>query len=131
MLLPKNHYIFLGVFLILLDLGCNNTSQTKNETTFVFENANIIQLNEEKIIENQTVLIEDGIITKIESGSFKNPKGATVIDATGKYLIPSFTDMHVHLEGQAWNIIYPPGKEYTAEEINYEDILFPYDPNSV
>jgi hypothetical protein len=34
--------------------------------------------------------------------------------------------MHVHLEGDAWNIMFPPESQFTPEEINYDDILFLY-----
>ncbi len=47
------------------------------------------------LIKNQNVLIENGIIQKIGT-DFQN-ESATVIDGTGKYLMPGLTDMHVHL----------------------------------
>jgi hypothetical protein len=49
---------------------------------------------------DQTVLIEGSRITAIgAASSVKPPKGARVIDATGKFLIPGLWDMHVHLAG--------------------------------
>ncbi|MGH9768432.1 MAG: amidohydrolase family protein, partial [Blastocatellia bacterium] len=45
-----------------------------------------------------TVVIADGRIAAIgEDGKTLAPKGARVIDASGKYLIPGLWDMHVHL----------------------------------
>ena len=49
---------------------------------------------------NQTVLIDGGRITAVGSAAtIKVPKTARVVDATGKFLIPGFWDMHVHLAG--------------------------------
>jgi imidazolonepropionase-like amidohydrolase len=49
---------------------------------------------------NQTILIEGGHITAVgASSTVKVPKNARTIDATGKFLLPGFWDMHVHLAG--------------------------------
>ncbi len=45
-----------------------------------------------------TVLVEDGRIRAIaRDGAARLPRGATVVDASGKYLIPGLWDAHVHL----------------------------------
>jgi hypothetical protein len=47
---------------------------------------------------DMTVVIRDGRIASIEkSASAAVPKGAQVVDARGKFLIPGLWDMHVHL----------------------------------
>ena len=47
---------------------------------------------------NMTVVIAGGRIAAIgESGKVRIPKGASVIGARGKYLIPGLWDMHAHL----------------------------------
>ena len=43
----------------------------------------------------QTVIIRDGRISAI-GREIPVPDGATVVDGTGKYLIPGLFDMHVH-----------------------------------
>ncbi len=48
---------------------------------------------------NQTVLIESGRITAVGAATVKVPKSARTIDGTGKFLLPGFWDMHVHLAG--------------------------------
>lgn len=49
---------------------------------------------------NQTVLIESGRITSVgESSALNVPKGARTVDGTGKFLLPGFWDMHVHIAG--------------------------------
>ena len=49
---------------------------------------------------DQTVLIEGGRITDVgPTANTKVPKAARTIDASGKFLLPGFWDMHVHLAG--------------------------------
>lgn len=48
-----------------------------------------------ELTKNQSVLIENGIIQKI--GTDIQNQNATIIDGTGKFLMPGLTDMHVHL----------------------------------
>jgi dihydroorotase len=49
------------------------------------------------------VLIENGTIAAVGAG-LKAPAGATVIDATGRWVLPGFVDLHVHFR--------EPGFEY-------------------
>jgi imidazolonepropionase-like amidohydrolase len=47
-----------------------------------------------------TVLLEgDRIASIVASGAASLPRGARVIDGSGKFLIPGLADMHVHLTG--------------------------------
>lgn len=61
-----------------------------------FTNVNVVPLDTERLLENQTVLIKNGIIAEI-GAKVKIPKDALVIDGKGKYLIPGLMDMHTHL----------------------------------
>lgn len=116
----------IALFLILMTASfVPGTEDAKS--IFVFTHVNVIPMDSERVIEDCSVLIEDGLIRVIQSSSsYKVPELATEIDAKGKYLIPALSDMHVHLEGQAWNIMYPPGSGYSEQEIVYEDLLFMY-----
>lgn len=94
---------------------------------FVFRHANVIPMNEEIVLRDYDVVVQDGTIIEIgPSSSDPIPKEATTISASGQYLIPGLSDMHVHLEGDAWNIMFPQDKKYTSDEINFDDILFLY-----
>src|SRR5712692_4400263 len=47
---------------------------------------------------DMTVVIASDRITEVgKSGKVKIPRGARIVDATGKYLIPGLWDMHMHL----------------------------------
>ncbi len=64
-----------------------------------FENLNLVPMDSERVVENQTVIVRDGLIEQIGSNDQVSiPGDAMVIDGTGKYLMPGLTDMHVHIE---------------------------------
>ncbi|WP_236778437.1 amidohydrolase family protein [Pseudalgibacter alginicilyticus] len=57
----------------------------------------IIDVEKQKLISNQTVIITDDLISNIHKSNNKIlPKNATIIDGTGKYLIPGLIDTHIH-----------------------------------
>ena len=70
----------------------------KEETVVAFVNANVIPMDKERVLPNQTVIVRNGVIVEIgDSKRVKVPKGAQRIEGAGKFLIPGLTDMHVHL----------------------------------
>jgi imidazolonepropionase-like amidohydrolase len=70
--------------------------------TTAFVGVNVIPMDRERVLTNQTVVVTDGIITAIgDAKKIKLPTGATRVDATGKYLIPGLVDMHTHLLSDA------------------------------
>jgi imidazolonepropionase-like amidohydrolase len=63
----------------------------------LIKNSNVIDVEKKKILTNQTVLVMDGKISSLDKDrQYKLPEGTTIIDGTGKYLVPGFTDAHVH-----------------------------------
>jgi hypothetical protein len=62
-------------------------------TSVIFKNVNIINVEKGKIIPNQNILIEGNLIKKISSKPLFSHK-ATIVDATGKYLIPGLCDFN-------------------------------------
>ena len=64
--------------------------------TVAFVGVNVIPMDKERVLENQTVLVREGFIVEIGK-KVKIPKDAHVIDGKGKYLIPGLVDMHTHL----------------------------------
>jgi len=55
---------------------------------------------------NSTVIVDNGRITRIESG-FTAPPGAIVVDERGNTVLPGMTDVHVHLtmnSGEPWYV---------------------------
>ena len=63
-----------------------------------FVGVNVIPMDRERVLTNQTVVIRNGIIAEIgDAKKVKIPKDATRVDGTGKYLIPGLVDTHTHL----------------------------------
>jgi imidazolonepropionase-like amidohydrolase len=55
-------------------------------------------MDRERVIENQTVLVKNGVIVEVgDAKKVKVPKDAVTVDGKGKYLIPGLVDMHTHL----------------------------------
>jgi imidazolonepropionase-like amidohydrolase len=89
-------------------------------------------MDRERVLRDQTVVISNGKIVSIgRSASVKIPKDAMRVDAAGKYLIPALSDMHVHLEAEAFNLMLKPEDQLTAGNIPFEEFLFPYIANGV
>lgn len=62
---------------------------------------------ENKIEQKLNVVIDNGTITELAEPSKEPPKGATIIDAKGKWVVPGFIDLHVHFRD--------PGQEYKED----------------
>jgi imidazolonepropionase-like amidohydrolase len=99
---------------------------------FAFVDVNVIPMDRERMLEHQTVVVVEGRIEAIgDAASIEIPTGATRIDGSGRYLIPALSDMHAHLEGEAWNVMFPPEQQFAPESLNFERLLFPYLANGV
>lgn len=97
-----------------------------------FLHTTVIPMDRERALPDHTVIVADGKIVAIGPGSkVKVPAGALRIDGTGRYLIPALCDMHVHMLGEPWNIMLPPGAKIASKDIPFEKLLFPYVANGV
>jgi imidazolonepropionase-like amidohydrolase len=66
--------------------------------TIAFTNVNVIPMDRERVLTNQTVVIKNGLIDQIgDTKKVKLSRETAQIDGTGKYLIPGLVDMHTHL----------------------------------
>lgn len=70
-----------------------------DQLTHAFTNVHVIPMTEDGLIlENKTVLIENGRISSIlDDAKIKFGPNTQVIDGTGKYLIPGLAEMHGHV----------------------------------
>ncbi len=85
--------LLLALVFVLAPLATSVSAQT-----VAFTNVNVIPMDRERVLANQTVVIKNGVIAEI--GNAKNvklAKDAVRIDGTGKYLVPGLVDMHTHL----------------------------------
>jgi len=92
--------LVVSIAAVLLSYAPIIQADTSSDTphAVVFSHVNVISMTGEEILANQTVLIQDGKISRVgPSGTVTSPKNAIQIDGTGKYLIPGLADLHVHL----------------------------------
>lgn len=69
-----------------------------NAQTTVFVNVNVVPMSSERILGEQSVLIEDGVIRVVgDVDAVRIPEGATVVDGTDRYLMPGLGEMHAHV----------------------------------
>lgn len=94
-------------------------------TVTAFVNANVIPMDRERVLADQTVVVRDGRIAALgDAASTPVPDGATRIDARGKYLIPGLAEMHAHIPPPPAT---PPGDfDWDAFNRNTENVLFLY-----
>ena len=89
--------------------------------TVAFTNVNVLPMSEPGTVEDQTVVVVDGVITEVgPAGEVRVGAGAEIIDGTNRYLMPGLAEMHAHV---------PPGDDPPRDAV--EDILFLYVANGV
>ncbi|HXG57854.1 MAG TPA: amidohydrolase [Thermoanaerobaculia bacterium] len=106
------------LFLLLAALSAHAQSVT------AIRNATILTITK-GTIDRGTIVIRDGKIAAVGAeGSVTVPAGATVIDATGKYVMPGIIDTHSHtaVEGSVNEISLP-----NSGMVRISDALDPYD----
>jgi len=90
------------------------------EADFAFTNVNVISMENDQIIPNQTVLISAGKILSIgNSQDISTIASGRIVDGTGKFLMPGIAEMHAHI----------PGNQNGTELV--EETLFLYLSNGI
>ena len=69
------------------------------QTTIVIRNVTLLPMTgASDANRGQTVVVRNGVIVRIApAGQVRAPAGATVVDGTGKYLMPGLFEMHAHM----------------------------------
>ncbi len=108
----------LLLFLLCLSFLCKAQQPVDSrQKEIVFTNVSVIPMTSETVLDNQTVVVKNGIITGIGT-KLKYGKDALVIDAKGKYLMPGLAEMHAHV---------PPTDDLQA----IKDVLLLFTANGV
>ena len=72
-----------------------NNSVPEKSADLAFVNVNVVPMDQERILENYTVLIEGNLITWVgPENSIELPAALQKIDGTGKYLMPGLVYSH-------------------------------------
>ncbi|MDE0125790.1 MAG: amidohydrolase family protein [Bryobacterales bacterium] len=81
----------------IVALGC----RTAPEGTVAFEHVNVLPMDAERVLEARTVVVSEGLIASMgPSREVRPPRGAEVVDGTGRYLLPGLAEMHAHLPSE-------------------------------
>jgi imidazolonepropionase-like amidohydrolase len=84
-------------FLLLSVLSC--VAQAA-EPPVLFRNATVITMDGGSVLTKHDLLVQDGRIARISpTGTAPAPEGSTVVDGTGRYLMPGLAEMHAHVPG--------------------------------
>lgn len=92
-------------FVTLTIVGCATDASPDTELPgqadpLAFENVTVVPLDQEDVVDDQTVIVRDGEIAEIgATDAVEVPDDATRIDASGQYLMPGLAEMHAHLPG--------------------------------
>src|SRR6201987_772667 len=102
--IPSAAVLLLSLFVACPGLRTEGQPNNKPKSggTIAFIHVNVVPMDRERVLEDQTVVVEGGKIVKVTKFSGTAiPSGARQIEARGKYLIPGLTDAHVHLQTPA------------------------------
>jgi cytosine/adenosine deaminase-related metal-dependent hydrolase len=89
--------------------------------TVAFVGVNVIPMDQERVLENQTVLVAGGLVRQMGGpGEVEVPGDAEVVEARGLFLMPGLAEMHAHV---------PPGDRPAPGVL--EDIMFLYLANGI
>lgn len=86
------------LFLSLLLIFFSCKKKVTNHYDLAITNAQVIHLETGKV-ENQNIFISNGRIEAVKTTDFNNFEADSIIDASGKYVLPGFWDNHIHLRG--------------------------------
>jgi hypothetical protein len=93
--------------LTVLGLGGSAPALTAQVNSLVFDGVTVVDVERGTLVPGQRVVIAGTRIQSIgNAGTVSIPKGAHVVAARGKYLIPGLWDMHVHAN-HAVDLFYP------------------------
>ena len=77
-------------------------SAPAQQGTVAFTGVSVIPMDREEVLQNQTVIVENGRISYV-GGPRVPPSGATVVDGRGKFLMPGIAEFHAHVPNAGVN----------------------------
>ncbi|MFN2566388.1 MAG: amidohydrolase family protein [Gemmatimonadaceae bacterium] len=102
--MPHRHAIRAATLVSLVVAGAwlaeTASAQASPSRTTAFVGVDVLPMTGERVLRRQTVVVTDGVIAAVgPAPRVRVPQGASVVDGTGKYLMPGLVDLHVHLVG--------------------------------
>ena len=109
--------------LVAATAGAQQPAATAKVGPTLIKNATVLTVTKGRL-ENTDLLLQNGKIAQIGK-NLSAPAGATVIDATGKYVMPGIIDPHSHSMADAIN----EGSLSVTSMVRIRDVLNPTDIN--
>jgi Amidohydrolase family len=98
--------ITAALFLMFLCGVPNTLSGESSALPAAFVRVNVITMDSDRVLKDQTVVVEHGVITAV-GASISIPQNAQIIDGGGKlFLSPGLADMHTHSQTREDLAIY-------------------------
>jgi imidazolonepropionase-like amidohydrolase len=125
--------ISIGYFLVMvcgaLPLKRHGNQVTRgNKAVYAIKNVNIITMTlKNEVIHNATIVIRDN---RIESINGQIPPGVEIVQGKGKWLVPGFVDMHVHVPADFYIGTKLPTQDASIF-FDTQDLVTPYVANGV
>lgn len=90
--------VLVLLVLILRPAGLVHAQDDDTRTSFAIVGINVIPMDEERMLENQTVIVSDGVIQSISDAATTVVPGNLIrIEGNNRYLMPGLADLHIHL----------------------------------
>jgi len=80
----------------LLIVVAQPTIARSQQAPVVFTGVSVIPMDRDEVLQNQTVIVEQGRISYV-GGPRSAPSGATMVDGRGKFLMPGIAEFHAHV----------------------------------
>ena len=89
-----------NIFLIAISILTSTTAWTQDRD-FAVVGVSVIPMDVERLLENQTVVVRDGVIESVrDTATTAISADLRQIDGSGRYLFPGLADLHVHIRNE-------------------------------
>ena len=90
-----------NLILLVLVTAMNQPVLAQDSGGFAIVGVDVIPMDTERVLENQVVIVEDGVIQSVgDAVATTLPANLPQIDGAGRYLMPGLADLHVHLRNE-------------------------------
>ncbi|WP_194775916.1 metal-dependent hydrolase family protein [Pararhodonellum marinum] len=113
--MPKACFLFLTCLFF--------SSFTLAQKTYIHA-GNLIDVNALKVLNEMTLIIEDGVIIGLEKGFKAGGEDDSTIDLKDKTVLPGLMDMHVHLESETGPSQYLDRFTLNEADVAYNALIY-------
>ncbi|MES2755979.1 MAG: amidohydrolase family protein [Pseudomonadota bacterium] len=79
-----------------LALACGGRDVLDIESGTIFQNVTVVNTRDGTLARAMSVVVDGGKITQVTGGALRIGGTAKVVDASGKFIVPGYLDMHTH-----------------------------------